>query len=261
MGSGSDLGCCANVTRGLLVVVNILFGALGIVVFAVGIWAIVEDMNYSFVTGNNIASGAALLIVAGIITMVICFLGIIGAIFKLRPLLIIYAALVLIIVVLEIVAGIVAFAFSDSVADEVTERSLEAIRLYTASPDDPDFREDVNDFVEFIQDTFDCCGVNNATDWYIENPNAVAANFVFPACAACNAATDDNCVRFINDTLGFNINATTRGCGDASSDRLTVFFYAVGGLGIAIGILEILGILFALFLCCCITSARKQEVV
>jgi len=61
---------------------------LGIVVFAIGIWAIVEDQNYSFVTGNAIASGAAILIVSGIITMIICFFGIIGAIFKLRPILV-----------------------------------------------------------------------------------------------------------------------------------------------------------------------------
>ena len=62
---------------------------LGVVVFAIGIWAIVEDQNYSFVTGNNIVSGAAILIAAGIITFIICVIGILGAIFKLRPLLVV----------------------------------------------------------------------------------------------------------------------------------------------------------------------------
>lgn len=63
--------------------------ALGLVVFAVGIWAIVQDQNYSFVTGNTIISGAGILIFAGIVTMIICVVGILGAVFKLRPLLVI----------------------------------------------------------------------------------------------------------------------------------------------------------------------------
>lgn len=61
-------------------------------VFAIGIWAIVQDQNYAFITGNNIASGAAILIAAGIATMIICFVGILGAIFKARPLLILVSA-------------------------------------------------------------------------------------------------------------------------------------------------------------------------
>ena len=62
---------------------------LGVIVFAIGIWAIVEDQNYSFVTGNNIVSGAAILIAAGIITFIICVVGILGALLKLRPLLLV----------------------------------------------------------------------------------------------------------------------------------------------------------------------------
>lgn len=261
MGSGSELGCCANGTRVFLVIINILFGALGVVVFSVGIWAIVQENDFSFVTGNDVATGAAILITAGIITMIICFIGIIGAIFKLRPLLLIYAGVVFIIVVLQIVAGIVAFVFRDNVVDGVTERSLLALNLYRVAPDAMDFREDVNDFVSFVQDTFDCCGVNNASDWYMQNPGAVATNVEFPACRVCNATTDSTCAFFFDETSGLNLTAPNIGCGDASADRLSVFFYSVGALGIVFGVVEIVGILLALFLCCCITSARKQEVV
>ena len=53
----------------------------------VGGWLINENDDFSFVTGNSIISGGALLITAGIITALICAVGIIGTIFKLRPLL------------------------------------------------------------------------------------------------------------------------------------------------------------------------------
>ena len=61
--------------------------------FAIGIWAVVIGSNFSFVTGNDIISGAVLLIVAGIITFVICVVGILGAIFKARPLLVVVSDL------------------------------------------------------------------------------------------------------------------------------------------------------------------------
>ncbi len=60
---------------------------LGIVVFSIGVWAIVAESDFSFITGNAIVSGAAILIVAGIVTIIICVVGILGAIFKARPLL------------------------------------------------------------------------------------------------------------------------------------------------------------------------------
>ena len=56
-------------------------------VFAIGIYTVVEGQNYSLVTGNDVISGGAILIAAGVVTMIITFVGIIGAIFKLRPLL------------------------------------------------------------------------------------------------------------------------------------------------------------------------------
>ena len=62
---------------------------LGAVLIGVGSWAIARGDTFSFVTGSNVFSGAALLIVAGIVTVLICATGIFGAIFKLRPILVI----------------------------------------------------------------------------------------------------------------------------------------------------------------------------
>lgn len=261
MGSGSELGTCANIIRAIVVIINILFGILGVIVFAIGIWAIVEDQNYSFVTGNNIVSGAAILIAAGIITFIICVIGILGAIFKLRPLLLVYALAVFIIVVLEIVAGIVAFVFRGDVINEINDRSLEALSMYRVAEDQVGYMEDVNDFVIFVQESLDCCGVNNASDWFYQNPTAVnnTAPPGLPACPMCDETERDDCVTF--DEFGRTFVAVPDGCAAGSSDRLSVFLYAVGGVGIAFGILEVVGILFALFLCCCIQSAKKQEVV
>lgn len=57
--------------------------------FGIGIWAVVENQDFEFITGNAIASGGGILIVAGIVTMGVCVVGIVGAIFKARPLLVV----------------------------------------------------------------------------------------------------------------------------------------------------------------------------
>jgi succinate dehydrogenase/fumarate reductase cytochrome b subunit len=56
-------------------------------VFGFGIRTVLYDLNYEFVTDNNVASAGAILIAAVIVTMIIAVMGIFGATFKLRPLL------------------------------------------------------------------------------------------------------------------------------------------------------------------------------
>ena len=63
--------------------------ALGIAVLGIGIWAVVRENDFAFLTGNDIASGGAILIAAGVVTLIVCVIGILGGIFKNRPLLVI----------------------------------------------------------------------------------------------------------------------------------------------------------------------------
>lgn len=278
---GSDLNVCANIIRVILVIINILFVILGCILIGIGSWGIAIDSDFSFVTGSSIASGAALIIVAGCVTVIICVTGILGAIFKWRPVLVIYAGILTVIVILEIVGGILAFVFSGNVVNELEEGSLNAIRLYPASVDAPttnSSQRDAMTAVDAIQTSLRCCGYNNATDWPRENPVYLMENNDAPpregGCEACTESADD-CMRFIGTyefqvtvnnstttvTRNYNFTASQEGCINRLEGSLVVIGVAGGAVGVVFGILEITGILFALFLCCCITSARRQEVV
>ena len=61
--------------------------AIGLTISAVGIWLVVEGNSLSVITGNSYVSGAAVIIAAGVVTALICVLGIVAAIGKFRPLL------------------------------------------------------------------------------------------------------------------------------------------------------------------------------
>ena len=63
---------------------------LGLGVTATGSYLLYlgEENDYDVITGNEIISGAALLVAAGGLTLIISIFGILGAIFMWRPLLI-----------------------------------------------------------------------------------------------------------------------------------------------------------------------------
>jgi len=83
---------------------------------AVGIYLAVVGNSLSFLTGgNSYTGGAALLIICGVITVVITGLGILGGIGLWRPILVIYVIALVILVLLEIVAGILGFVFRGEV--------------------------------------------------------------------------------------------------------------------------------------------------
>ena len=54
-----------------------------------GIYLLVSNQSFAFVTGSTILSGAVIILIAGIVTAIIAALGFLGALFKWRPLLLI----------------------------------------------------------------------------------------------------------------------------------------------------------------------------
>jgi hypothetical protein len=76
---GKTLTCCTHTWRLIFIVLNVIFTIIGLALISVGIWLIVRGTDYSFITDSLYASPASLLIVAGIVTVVISIVGIIGA--------------------------------------------------------------------------------------------------------------------------------------------------------------------------------------
>ena len=66
---------------------------IGIAVLGVGAWGVAQNNAFNFITGNRIIGGAAVLIIAGIVTIIISVIGILGSAFKWRPLLVIVSTL------------------------------------------------------------------------------------------------------------------------------------------------------------------------
>jgi hypothetical protein len=232
---------------------------VGAVAFAIGVYGIVMGSDFDVITGDDVVSAAAILLVGGIVTFIVATIGVIGACAMWRPLLLIYAISVAVIVILEFVAAIIAFVFVDTITDEIRDNMEGAISDFRFNSSFEGYDSDVNNAIETVQETFECCGVDNATDWYTFNRPAFIANGGEPPFCDCDLSDDDNCRQYT--VAGFSFTAWEDGCAQRLEDNLETVGIAIGVLSIIFAVIEVLLILMALGLCCCIYSAHRQGVV
>jgi hypothetical protein len=239
----------------MFIICNFIFLVLGAIAFAIGVWGIVVGTDYDVITGSETVSFAALLLVGGIVTFIVASIGIIGACAMWRPLLLIYIIALVVIIILEFVAAILAFVFVDTISDEVRERMEDAIVDYRFNRTSEGFDNDVNTAVDNVQETVECCGVDNATDWLRLNPTVFRLNGNEPPPSCVCGLNDGGCRDY------GTYNAWEDGCAQKLQDNLEAVGIAVGVLSIVFVVIEILLLAMAFGLICCIYSTHRQSVV
>lgn len=276
----SELGIGAQIVRFGFIFLNAFFVVLGIIDLALGIYVVVEASEYDdaeSITGENVVAGGAILIVSGIITILLCGGGIIGAIFKNRPILIVYSIILTIIIILQIVSAIIGFVNADNLSDEVEENFEQAIEDYRAEEQD-DYDSTAADAVDYLQEELECCGVTNYTDYirfnldfFCDNNTANSFQFGPPDSCRCVVAEEPDmenstdCKLFVSTScadLGpITFEVWTDGCLDTLEDIFEAYSIILGVIGIIFAILEIIGIVLAILLVVFITSGRTEKVV
>lgn len=256
----------------LFAVLDVLFLCIGLVITGVGVWLVVEGNTLSAVTGNSYASGAAVIIAAGVVTTLICVVGIIAAIGRLRGLLAIFAIILLVVIMLEVAAAVLGFVFRRQLAAGVQQRINSTIAVYGKTN-----AVGETDTVDSIQTTFECCGGVSYLDWYNHsslcygNSNTTLLKSfcsVPDSCKCSLSAVLGSCVYVLSTTVCPTCNGATpttntsiwrAGCTAAltSSVQVNNIGYIVGGFGVAFGIFEVMAIFVVVGLIICITKGRN----
>ncbi|XP_073743119.1 tetraspanin-11 isoform X2 [Callorhinus ursinus] len=106
----------------LLFVFNFFFWVGGAAVMAVGVWTLVEKSGYlSVLASSTFAASAYILIFAGALVMVTGFLGFGAIIREDRSCLSTYFCLLLVIFLVELVAGVLAHMYYQRLSDELKQ--------------------------------------------------------------------------------------------------------------------------------------------
>jgi len=239
---------------------NFIFFIVGAAILAVGIW-IKVDPTVSEYIGLTLSHGSYdiatyIFIVVGVLIFMVGFLGCCGACKESSCMLCLFATLMIVIVLLQVVAGILAVVFQSEVESELKERlSAEINSEMTLESSDP-FTHAVN----VLQMEFECCGAEKYTDYQEDGNIMVLTNNtrrVPKSC--CVAATGDlgNPTLSDEDWEECSDAATSggdevkqQGCYDSLVNWAKEHALIVAGVGFGLAVIEILGIIFA----CCVRS-------
>ncbi|CAF0748053.1 unnamed protein product [Adineta ricciae] len=225
--------------RGALLVFNILFVIVGITLIGLGVYIKVDD-NFasvlSKIADNSDFSGQALgflafvMIGGGVVTLLIALFGCMGALWNNRCFLYIYAFVLGLLMILELVAFIMAFVYKGQLTDVYKDTLFKVF--------DKALTENQTSVIHAFQELenkMKCCGIHNISD-YGKPPKVTLSE-------RCLAAPE------------------SEGCSDAIIGFLNKHLPIIGGSLGGVLLLELCGLIGAIALAVALKHAPDDTLV
>ncbi|KAK1164458.1 tetraspanin-14 [Acipenser oxyrinchus oxyrinchus] len=246
----AEVSCCYKY---LMFSYNIVFWLVGAAFLGIGFWAWSEKgvlSDLSQVTRQNGFDPVWVVLVVGTVTFVLGFAGCVGALRENICMLKFFCGVIGVIFFLELMAGVLAFVFQDTLREWISDFFLTNVKGYR---DDIDLQN----LIDSLQRTNQCCGARNPNDWNTnnyfnctdDNPSRERCGVPFSCCLADPAQT------VVNTQCGYDIRARperewntvihVKGCIPALEGWLPRNLYIVAGVFIIISLLQMLGIFLA----------------
>ncbi|CAD7669868.1 unnamed protein product [Nyctereutes procyonoides] len=250
MGEFNEKTTCGTVClKYLLFTFNCCFWLAGLAVMAVGIWTLALKSDYiSLLASGTYLATAYILVVAGVVVMVTGVLGCCATFKERRNLLRLYFILLLIIFLLEIIAGILAYIYYQQLNAELKDNLKDTMTKRYHQPG----HEGVTSAVDKLQQEFHCCGSNNSQDWRDSEwiRSGQAGSRVVP----------DSCCKTVVPGCGqrdhaSNIYKVEGGCITKLETFIQEHLRVIGAVGIGIACVQVFGMIFT----CCLYKSLKLE--
>ncbi|KAL1434323.1 hypothetical protein MTO96_011951 [Rhipicephalus appendiculatus] len=228
-------GCGMSCIKNLLFIFNFFFAISGIVIIVCGGYSLHLFKKTGPVIGDDYVSAPVILIVVGSIVFLVAFLGCCGAMQESYCMLMLFSVFLFLILVAEIAAGALGFVYKDKVQNLAQDRFMQTLKDYDREGEGK--VTPVREAWDFIQHELKCCGVTGPSDW----SNTKMGH---PPGSCC---TDGEDCKKQQSTY------YQKGCYNKVIDDLSQYAVYVGVAGIGIGLIEIIGIIFA----CCLANQVK----
>ncbi|XP_003969648.1 CD82 antigen-like [Takifugu rubripes] len=237
---------CVTATKYFLFLLNLLFFLCGGVIMGFGLWLLLDNQSFIVVLNDSTAVKIAcyILIAVGAFSMLLGFLGCVGAIYEVRCLLGLYFTCLLLILLAQIAAGALIYFQKEALHDETAKVIGKVLDGY------PGNNSAVEQAWDFIQRSMECCGWTSRQDW---NGNMIIVNssmLLFPcSCQNISVATGN-----ISDS-GFCEAQTTdwpvydTGCASSVESWLGTNIGVVLGICAGVAVIELLGMILSICLC------------
>uniref|UniRef100_H3AGV6 Tetraspanin n=1 Tax=Latimeria chalumnae TaxID=7897 RepID=H3AGV6_LATCH len=245
---------CLNLTRYFLFLFNLIFFILGAILLAFGVWILFDKSSFISTLGTpNLALKLCSygLSGVGIFTMMMGFLGCLGALQQTKWLLGCYFVCLFLLFGAQVVVGVLIYTQRSSLREFVSTYVNELITNYNTE-DGYEAREETWDFVQ-IQ--FQCCGWKSPVDW--EKNEVLKANGTQMHPCSClsknqtllEANQTASSVTRPTITKGFCVvpEVTPKGCVNEVQDWLTENIYGILLVSLVVGLVELIFVVVVLF--------------
>ncbi|XP_038124792.1 CD9 molecule a isoform X1 [Cyprinodon tularosa] len=213
----------------LMFAFNLVFWLTGTAVLGIGLWLKLDSKTKGLFEGPDspvvFYTGVYILIGAGVLMMVVGFLGCCGAIQESPWMLGVFFFFLLIIFAIEVGAGIWGFSKQNEVVDNIVGFYRTTYDNYKKTRDEP-----LKKTLLLIHEGLYCCG-----------PNGMITETDHEICPRA-------------DTLDQFI---IKGCPKAIEDVLDSKLHIIGGVGITIAVVTVFELIFSMLLCCAIRKSRE----
>lgn len=239
------------VIKYILLVGTFLYWACGAAMVGVGVWAFVEKNKFFYQPIEDVYDIvfdlSIILMVAGGIMFIITMCGFVGALRENTCLLKIFYISLLLILLMEIAAAVLAFVFKDKAIETISGVLKE---VYIKG-----YQDDEEAVMDFFQENFDCCGVKGYEDWNMNeyynctdsNPSPLRCAVPYSCCKDPDELTPGlNNILCGGSALSSNYTeykVWTLGCVDSVLEFAEKNLPLIGAIAIAIAVPQLIGVI------------------
>jgi len=226
---------------------NLLFALSGLLLITTG--GVIQGAysQYLDFLGDQFFSTPAFMVAVGVIIFIVAFFGCCGAIKENHCMTLTFAILMGIIFLMEIGAGIAAYKLKGQVKPLIYANMESGMRNYGVAD-----HQGVTQTWDVIQHELRCCGTEEYLDW-VNTTASGGENVPDSCCLSDVVGCGLGVLRLSREQAAMKIQ--TKGCLDIFSEQIRSNIGGVGGVGIGIGFVQLIGMVFALYLA---NTIKKQ---
>ncbi|KAJ8725435.1 hypothetical protein PYW08_003618 [Mythimna loreyi] len=219
----------------ILVTVNFLFLITGIVILSVGGSVQSAYNGYHPFLSDRFFSLPAFCIATGVIIFLISFFGFYGAFMENYIMNMVFAGAMIVIFIFQLSACIAGYALKGNTVVLVQNQLISTMNLYGVNKS-----VEVTKLWDEVQEDFQCCGVNNASDWF--QPLGTTTTQDLPV-SCCNHSP--GVVGVFNCTLA---QAHKTACAESFGQWVQAHAAGIGVAGIFLVLMQALAVAGALWM-------------
>ncbi|XP_052800898.1 CD151 antigen-like [Mya arenaria] len=237
--------CGKTFLRNVLYVFNFIFFVSGLAFLAVGLYVVFDRHSFvSLLGGTMFPVTTYILIATGALILIMGVLGCVASCQENRCLLFTYALFLLLIFLLEAVAGVLAYMYNGVIHEELT-RNLNDTMMNSYKYD-----ATLTKAIDDMHVEFKCCGSRSFEDWrhskWLKSSND-------------SRKTPDSCCITVSDLCALRdhpSNIHYPGCAVTLQTITQESLILIGGIALGFCFIQIFGIIFS---CCLIRKVKEAE--